>query len=74
MSYPFAKGVTLNTKLQVTLNDLCLPHLSHHRTMNVTIKIAPKASGGFGYGMIMGIEMMDDFFGIDQSRTEKVIT
>ena len=46
---------------------------THHRTFDVTIQIAPKASGDFGYGMIMGIKMMDDL-GINLSWMENVIT
>ena len=58
-------GGTLNTKLQVTIDNIRLPHLSRHRTFSATIEVAPESSGDFGYGMIMGIEMMDHL-GINQ--------
>jgi predicted aspartyl protease len=48
-------GGTLNTKLQVTIDNIRLPHLSRHRSFSATIEIAPESSGDFGYGMIMGI-------------------
>ena len=69
----FFPDTTLNTKLQVTIDNIRLPHLSRHRTFSATIEVAPESSGDFGYGMIMGIEMMDHL-GIDQSRTDKTIT
>ena len=71
-SYNTASG-TLDTKHQVTINKIRLPHLSPSRTFSATVEVAPETSGDFGYGMIMGIEMMDDL-GIDQSQTTKMIT
>jgi hypothetical protein len=46
--------------------------------MNISVtidnfEVAPQESGDFGYGVIMGIGMMD-YLGIDQSRTDKMIT
>ena len=62
-----------NTQFEVTIRGVCLPHLSSQRTFTATIKIAPEESGNFGYGVIMGIGMMDKL-GIDQSRNTKTIT
>ncbi len=61
------------TSLAVKLTDVRLPHLSRNRTFAATFEIAPAEFGDFSYGVIMGIGMMDDL-GIDQSRTEKIIT
>ena len=66
-------GGNVDTKLQVTIDGLRLPHLSRHRTFSATFEVAPKESGDFGYGVIMGIKMMDDL-GIDMSRTTKTIS
>lgn len=63
----------LNTSLQLTLDDVRLPHLSRTRSFTATFEVAPENSGDFGYGMLMGTQMMDDL-GIDQSRTSKTIT
>ncbi len=63
----------MNTNFQVTINGIRLPHLSRHRTFTATFEIAPKESSDFGYGVIMGIDMMDDL-GIDTSHTTKTIT
>jgi hypothetical protein len=57
----------------VTVTNVCLPHLSCCRTFKTTFKEAPPESGIFGYGIIMGIGMMEEL-GIDQSRIEKMIT
>ena len=56
----------MNTKFKMTVNGIHLPHLSRHRTFSATFKIAPKESGDFGFGVIMGIDTMDDL-GIDTS-------
>ncbi len=45
--------------------------ISQHRTFEGTFDVAPPESGDFGYGIIMGIGMMDEL-GIDQSRTTKI--
>ena len=50
----------MNTKFQMTVNSIRLPHLSRHRAFSATFKISPKESGDFGFGVIMGIGMMDD--------------
>jgi hypothetical protein len=71
-TYQTATG-NMQTSLSVKLADVQLPHLSWNRTFTATFKIAPAESGDFGYGVIMGIGMMDEL-GIDQSRTEKIIT
>jgi hypothetical protein len=63
----------METSLSVKLTDVRLPHLSRNRTFTATFEIAPAESGDFGYGVIMGIGMMDEL-GIDQSRTDKIIT
>ncbi len=39
----------------------------------MTFEVAPPESGEFRYGIIMGIGMMDEL-GMDQSRTDKIIT
>jgi len=70
-SYVTATG-NMDTKFQATVHGIRLPHLSRHRTFSATFKIAPKESGDFGFGVIMGIDMMDDL-GIDTSRTTKSI-
>jgi hypothetical protein len=62
----------MNTKYQMTVDGIRLPHLSRHRTFSATFEIAPEESGDFGFGVIMGIDMMDDL-GIDTSRTTKTI-
>ena len=64
-SYVTATG-QMNTKFQMTVDGIRLPHLSRHRTFSATFKIAPEESGDFGFGIIMGIDMMDDL-GIDTS-------
>ena len=61
------------TQNQITIQGIHLPHLSHHRKFDATVEIAPEESGDFGYGVIMGIGMMDKL-DIDQSRTSKTIT
>jgi hypothetical protein len=71
-SYQTTNG-NMNTSLCVTITNVCLPHLSCHRTFKTMFEVAPPQSGDFGYGIIMGIGMMDEL-GIDQSRTEKMIT
>ncbi len=71
-SYNTTNGV-MTTNLQVSINDIRLPHLSRSRTFSAAILVAPEQSGDFGYGMIMGCRQMD-LLGIDTSRTEKVIT
>ena len=63
----------MNIQFQVTFPGVRLPHLSCQRTFIATIKIAPKESGNFGYGVIMGIDMMGKL-GIDQSQNTKTIT
>ena len=90
MSYPFAKYLgyefqrkegssyctaagNMETSLSVTITKFKLPALSRHRTFSATFEVAPPESGDFGYGVIMGIGMMDEL-GIDQSRTDKMIT
>ena len=70
-SYVTATG-NMDTKFQATVHGIRLPHLSRHRTFSATFEIAPKESGDFGFGVIMGIDMMDDL-GIDTSRTTKSI-
>jgi len=70
-SYVMATG-NMDTKFQATVHGIRLPHLSRHRTFSATFEIAPKESGDFGFGVIMGIDMMDDL-GIDTSRTTKLI-
>ena len=70
-SYVTAMG-QMNTKFQMTVNGIRLPHLSRHRTFSATFEIAPKESGDFGFGVSMGINMMDDL-GINTSRTKKRI-
>ena len=57
-AYRTANGL-MSTKLQVTISDLRMPHLSRTRTFATTIEVAPEESGDFGYGMIMGIRLMD---------------
>ncbi len=71
-SYRTTTG-NMETMFSVTVTDVRLPALSHHRTFTATFKVAPPESGDFGYGIIMGIGMMDEL-GIDQSRTDKMIT
>ncbi len=71
-SYNTTNGLMV-TNLQVSINDLRLPHLSRNRAFSATIKVAPENSGDFGYGMIMGCRQMD-LLGIDTSRTDKTIT
>jgi hypothetical protein len=90
MSYPFAEKLgykfqrgkgesyrtttgNMETMLSVTVTDIRLPALSRHRTFTATFEVAPPESGDFGCGIIMGIGMMDEL-GIDQSRTDKMIT
>jgi hypothetical protein len=70
-SYVTATG-QMNTKFQMTVDGICLPHLSHHRTFSATFEIAPEESGDFGFRVIMGIDMMDDL-GINTSQTTKTI-
>ena len=70
-SYETATG-QMKIKYQMTVDGIRLPHLSRHRTFSATFKIAPEESGDFGFGVIMGIDMMDDL-GIDTSRTTKTI-
>jgi len=70
-SYVTVTG-NMDTKFQVTVHGIRLPHLSRHRTFSATFEIAPKESGDFGFGVITGIDMMDDL-GIDTSRTTKWI-
>jgi hypothetical protein len=57
-SYVTAIG-QMNTKFQMTVDGIRLPHLSRHRTFSATFEIAPEESGDFGFGVIMGIDMMD---------------
>jgi len=64
-SYVTATG-NMDTEFQATVHGIRLPHLSCHRTFSATFEIAPKESGDFGFGVIMGIDMMDDL-GIDTS-------
>jgi len=65
-SYATATG-NMNTKFQMTVHgSIRLPHLSHHRMFSATFEIAPKESGDFVFGVIMGIDMMDNL-GIDTS-------
>jgi predicted aspartyl protease len=71
-TYRTAKG-HMETSLSVKLTDVRLPHLSRNRTFTATFEIAPAESGDFSNGVIMGIGMMDEL-GIDQSRTDKIIT
>jgi hypothetical protein len=59
--------------ISVTVENVRLPALSRNRTFTATFEVAPKESGDFGYGVIMGVGMMD-YLGIDQSRMDKVIT
>jgi hypothetical protein len=90
MSYSFAKKLgyefqhgkgesyrtttgNMKTMFSVKVTDIRLPALSRHRTFTATFEVAPPESGDFGYGIIMGIGMMDEL-GIDQSRTDKMIT
>ena len=90
MSHPFAKSLgyefqrgegesyrtvagTMEMNISVTVKNVRLPALSHNRTFTATFEIAPQESGDFGYGVIMGVDMMD-YLGIDQSRTDKIIT
>ena len=47
----------MNTNFQVTIDGICLPDLSHHRTFTATFEIAPKESSNFGYGVIMAIHL-----------------
>jgi hypothetical protein len=63
----------METGNSVTVADIRLPAISRHRTFEGTFDVAPPESGDFGYGIIMGIGMMDEL-GIDQSRTTKMIT
>ncbi len=63
----------MNTSLSVSVKDVKPMHLSWHRTFDATFKVAPQESGNFGYGIIIGNDMMDDL-GIDQSQTKKIIT
>jgi hypothetical protein len=42
-------------------------------TFAMTIEVAPEESGDFGYGMIMGIKLMDQL-GINQSQTKETVT
>ncbi len=70
-SYRTTTG-NMNTLLSVTVTNVWLPHLSRQRTFTATFEVAPPESGDFGYG-IMGIGMMDEL-GINQSRTDKIIT
>ena len=71
-SYRTATG-KMETGNAVTVADIRLPAISRHRTFEGTFDVAPPESGDFGYGIIMGIGMMDEL-GIDQSRTTKMIT
>ncbi len=90
MSYPFAEKLgykfqpckgesycatteNMDTLLSVTVTNVLLPHLSCQRTFTTTFELASPESGDFGYGIIMGIGMMDEL-GINQSRTDKIIT
>jgi hypothetical protein len=70
-SYETATG-QMKIKYQMTVDGIRLPHLSCHRTFSAMFEIAPEESGDFGFGVIMGIDMMDDL-GIDTSRTTKTI-
>jgi hypothetical protein len=70
-SYITATG-QMYTKFQMTVAGIRLPHSSRHRTFSATFKIAPKESGDFGFGVIMGINMMEDL-GINTSQTTKTI-
>jgi hypothetical protein len=63
----------MGTSLSVTVTNVRLPHLSHQRTFTATFDAAPPESGDFGYGIIMGIGMMDELQ-INLSRTDKIIT
>jgi hypothetical protein len=63
----------MNTSLSVTVANVWLPHLSCQRTFTATFEVPPPESGDFGYGIIMGIGMIDEL-GIDQPRTDKIIT
>jgi hypothetical protein len=63
----------METGNSVTVADIRLPAISRHRTFKGTFDVAPPESGDFGYGIIMGISMMDEQR-IDQSRTTKMIT
>jgi hypothetical protein len=56
----------MNNKFQMTVDGIRLPHLSCHRKLSATFDIAPEESGDFGFGVFMGIDMMDDL-GIDIS-------
>ncbi len=58
-SYHTAAGI-METSLSVTITNVKLPALSHHRTFSATFEVAPPESGDFGYGFIMGIGMMDE--------------
>ncbi len=64
-SYRTTTG-NMNTSLSVSVKNIRLPQLSRHRKFDTTFEVAPQESGDFGYGVIMGISMMDDL-GIDQS-------
>jgi hypothetical protein len=57
----------------VKIANVRLPHLSCQRTFTAIFEVAPPESGDFGYGIIMGIGMMDEL-GINQSCTDKIIT
>ncbi len=63
----------MNTSLSVKIANVRLPHLSCQRTFTAIFEVAPPESGDFGYGIIMGIGMMDEL-GINQSCTDKIIT
>ena len=71
-SYRTATG-KMETGSSATVANIRLPAISRHRTFEGTFDVAPPESGDFGYGIIMGIGMMDEL-GIDQSRTTKMIT
>ncbi len=90
MSYPFAEKLgyefqqskgesyctttgNMDTSLSMTVTNVQLPHSSRQRKFTASFEVAPPECGDFGYIIIMGIGMMDDF-GIDQSRTDKIIT
>jgi hypothetical protein len=50
----------METLLSVTVTNVWLPHLSRQRTFTATFEVAPPESGDFGYGIIVGIGMMDE--------------
>jgi hypothetical protein len=63
----------MNTLHSVTVTNVCLPHLSCQRIFTAKFEVAPLESGDFGYGIIMGIGMMDELR-MNPSHTDKIIT